>query len=441
MTDASAKLRALTTDRIMLAALGLCSVAAVGIGALDDGLALASIASAVVCAATLAVWLGWPGSLASRLTLAAALMTMVSVQIDVGHGATELHFGVFVVLGILLMYLDWRPILMAAGAIAVQHIVADRLQAAGAGVYCTSTPSFPKVLLHATYVILQSGAEIYMAVWLSASAAREQGIAQTLNATLATLRDALATTSQSVSSIEGASNRIAQGNADLSQRTDKTASQLQQVSDSMERLSMAARSNAESAIDANRHASATATVAELGGNVVREVVAKMEDITRSSLRISDIIAVIDGIAFQTNILALNAAVEAARAGEQGRGFAVVASEVRSLAQRSAVAAREIKALIGTSVDTVQSGSRLAGEAGKTMEEVVAGVRSVAGIIDQMTSSTTDQSQGIAAIHRTVTELDRMTQQNAELVEQSAAAADSLQVQARRLTGVVSSFKL
>ena len=244
-----------------------------------------------------------------------------------------------------------------------------------------------------------------------------------------------------VDGISTASAQIATGNHDLSARTEHTAGNLEETAASMEELTATVRHSADTAQQANQLAASAGEVARRGGEVVAQVVATMDEINASSRRIADITGVIDGIAFQTNILALNAAVEAARAGEQGRGFAVVASEVRSLAQRSAVAAREIKTLIGTSVDTVQSGSRLAGEAGKTMEEVVAGVRSVAGIIDQMTSSTTDQSQGIAAIHRTVTELDRMTQQNAELVEQSAAAADSLQVQARRLTGVVSSFKL
>jgi methyl-accepting chemotaxis protein len=167
----------------------------------------------------------------------------------------------------------------------------------------------------------------------------------------------------------------------------------------------------------------------------------MEDITSSSRRIADIIGVIDGIAFQTNILALNAAVEAARAGEQGRGFAVVATEVRSLAQRSATAAREIKSLINASVENVDCGSRLVNEAGETMQEIVSGIRSVAGIIDEISRSAMAQSAGIVAIHDTVTDLDQMTQQNSALVEQSAAASESLRVQSARLTAVVSSFSL
>ena len=209
----------------------------------------------------------------------------------------------------------------------------------------------------------------------------------------------------------------------------------------MEQLTSTVKSSAESAAGANRLAASAAKVAERGGEVVREAVSKMEDITSSSRRIADIIGVIDGIAFQTNILALNAAVEAARAGEQGRGFAVVATEVRSLAQRSATAAREIKSLINASVENVDSGSRLVNEAGETMQEIVSGIRSVAGIIDEISRSAMAQSAGIVAIHDTVTDLDQMTQQNSALVEQSTAAAESLRVQAGRLTDVVSSFSL
>ena len=207
----------------------------------------------------------------------------------------------------------------------------------------------------------------------------------------------------------------------------------------MEQLTSTVKSSAESAAGANRLATTAAKVAERGGDVVREVISKMEEITTSSRKIADIIGVIDGIAFQTNILALNAAVEAARAGEQGRGFAVVATEVRSLAQRSATAAREIKSLINASVENVDSGSRLVNEAGGTMQEIVSGIRSVATIIDEISRSAAEQSAGIELIHGTVTDLDQMTQQNSALVEESAAAAESLRAQAGRLTAVVTSF--
>jgi methyl-accepting chemotaxis protein len=258
-------------------------------------------------------------------------------------------------------------------------------------------------------------------------------------------RDGLATmvsqVRSSTDSIATASTEIAHGNADLSSRTEQTASSLQQTASSMEQLTGTVKQSADSASTANQLASTAAGVARRGGQVVAEVVATMTEIDASSKKIADIIGTIDGIAFQTNILALNAAVEAARAGEQGRGFAVVASEVRSLAQRSAEAAREIKGLIGTSVQKVETGSRLVGDAGATMNEIVASVQRVTDIIGEITAAATEQSSGIGQVNLAVTELDRMTQQNAALVEESAAAAESLKDQAGRLAGVVSNFKL
>jgi methyl-accepting chemotaxis protein len=246
---------------------------------------------------------------------------------------------------------------------------------------------------------------------------------------------------QSADSIQTASSEVATGNQDLSQRTEQTASNLQQTASSMEQLTGTVKQSADSARQANQLANSAAEVAARGGVAVGQVITTMEDINSSSKKISDIIGVIDGIAFQTNILALNAAVEAARAGEQGRGFAVVASEVRSLAQRSAEAAKEIKTLIGASVEKVEGGTRLVIDAGKTMNEIVSSVQRVSDIIGEITAASSEQSDGIGQINGSVTQLDQMTQQNAALVEESAAAAESLREQAVRLAEVVSTFKL
>jgi methyl-accepting chemotaxis protein len=242
-------------------------------------------------------------------------------------------------------------------------------------------------------------------------------------------------------SIRTASAEIASGNMDLSERTEQTASSLQQAASSMDELTSTVRQSASSALEANRLAGMAAEVAARGGRVVAQVVSTMEDINTSSRKISDIIGVIDSIAFQTNILALNAAVEAARAGEQGRGFAVVASEVRSLAQRSAQAAREIKGLIGASVDKVEDGSKLVADAGQTMGEIVGSVERVSAIIGEISTAAAEQSRGLDLVNGSVVKLDQMTQQNAALVEESAAAAESMKDQAIKLAGIVDTFKL
>jgi methyl-accepting chemotaxis protein len=246
---------------------------------------------------------------------------------------------------------------------------------------------------------------------------------------------------ESAQAIGGGIKQIASGNADLSRRTEEQASGLEETASSMEELTSTVKQNAENAKQANRLAASASEVALKGGTVVSEVVGTMSSINESSKKIVDIIGVIDGIAFQTNILALNAAVEAARAGEQGRGFAVVASEVRNLAQRSAAAAKEIKQLIGDSVDKVGAGTRLVDEAGHTMQEIVASVKRVTDIMSEITAASQEQSSGIEQVNRAITQMDETTQQNAALVEQAAAAAEAMQEQAENLAQAVSVFRL
>ncbi len=241
--------------------------------------------------------------------------------------------------------------------------------------------------------------------------------------------------------INVAAGQIAQGNLDLSSRTENQAASLEETASSMEEITSTMRHNSDNARQANQLSHSASEVAQKGGAVVNQVVETMGSINESSKKIVDIISVIDGIAFQTNILALNAAVEAARAGEQGRGFAVVASEVRNLAQRSASAAKEIKSLINDSVEKVEQGSRLVDQAGLTMQEVVDSVRRVSDIINEITAASTEQSSGIEQVNTSVIQMDQITQQNAALVEEAAAAAGSLQMQTEKLSDLISIFKL
>jgi len=257
----------------------------------------------------------------------------------------------------------------------------------------------------------------------------------------ASLTNVVGEVRRSSDSIATGSAQIATGNADLSQRTEEQASNLQETSASMEQLTSTVRNNADTAREANALAASASAAAASGGQVVGRVVATMQDIAASSNKIAEIIEVIDGIAFQTNILALNAAVEAARAGEQGRGFAVVAGEVRSLAQRSAHAAKDIKALIDDSVGKVEAGSQQAIEAGASMQEIVGQVKRVSDLISEISNATAEQSIGIGQVGDAVGQLDSVTQQNAALVEESAAAAESLRVQAGKLNDMVGVFKL
>ncbi|WP_284506980.1 methyl-accepting chemotaxis protein [Caballeronia sp. GAFFF1] len=431
----------------------------------ETSLAVASCASLLIAGSV--AFFGFRGSTASSIMLSLSNAALVAVHIQLAHGATEFHFGVFVLLGLLLVYRDWRPIVLTAGFFAVHHVLFDRLQALNFQVFCTQRPDFFRVVGHAAYVVLQTAIEIVLARQLQFAATDAAEVstiihrilgedrvclavgdikttsptAAALQAAITKLRAALQEVSENTAQVERAATEIAHGNAELSHRTESGAESLQQTAVSVQHLTATMGHNAKNAQQASSLANAASAVAGEGGTVVAKVVETMGAIELSAKKISQITGVIDGISFQTNILALNAAVEAARAGEHGRGFAVVASEVRTLAQRSATAAKEIKALIEDSVDNVTTGTHLAGSAGETMQDVVEGIRRVAEIMSEITTASNSQATGFEQVNAAIAQMDEGTRRNAVQVVAAAAAATSLHQTTRELRRVVSVFEL
>jgi len=454
-------------DRLMVGILWAMFVVGLVLSQMHDTLvwALAIGVPAAVIPTLLVLRAG--GARVTRMAATAGLVVFCALHIHEGGGRDELHFGLFVALAFLLCYRDWTVIVFAAGLIALHHLSFNYLQELGYGVRCMQQPGIGMVLVHAGYVVAEALVLCYLArvlhrealqaaelrvsvaalqsangvIDLRAQLPAQSESGRALQEVVALLQRTLASVQRSVGTTSAASRQIASGNAELSQRTERQAESIRATVASMAELTETVRRNAEHARQADGLAGAASGVATRGGQVVTEVVERMEAIEASSRRIGDIISVIDGIAFQTNILALNAAVEAARAGEQGRGFAVVASEVRNLAQRSAGAAREIKALIEESVAQVGAGSALAQQAGRTMDDVVESVHKVSGIIGDISSASRAQAQEIASVSAAIAAMDGDTRDSAAMVHEAASAAGALSEEAGQLAQAVAVFHL
>jgi methyl-accepting chemotaxis protein len=455
-------------DRAMLLAMSMLWAGALGYGVANGGTGVAlAIGALLFCASFVLARLS-AGGMGSVIGMPVLGMGLVALLIHSARGQAEAHFAVFAFLACTIVYRRWEAVVAGAAAIAVHHLSFNYFQQWGWGPICFTEPSLGMVIEHAAYVVAQAAVLVLLARraredfttaaeikdvidglvdaqgTIGFNAAHRDSMSATtrkLTQTLQRVESAMVQVRASADSIGTASTEIAVGNQDLSTRTEQTASNLQLTASSLQQLTGTVNQSADSARTANQLAVSASEVAQRGGTVVAEVVSTMNQINTASKKIADIIGTIDGIAFQTNILALNAAVEAARAGEQGRGFAVVAGEVRSLAQRSAEAAREIKSLIGASVEKVESGSRLVQDAGSTMNEIVASVQRVSDMIGEISAAAAEQSQGIGQVNHAVNQLDQMTQQNAALVEESAAAAESLKEQSRQLVTAMAAFHI
>jgi methyl-accepting chemotaxis protein len=453
-------------DRLMIGILWSLFAVSLALAGLHGTLAWA-LAVGLPAAALPTAWLALGGgSRAARVLVGAALMVFCALHIHQAAGRTEAHFGIFALLAFLLCYRDWLPVATAAAVVALHHLSFNYLQQIGFPTYCLTQPGIGTVLVHAAYVVVETSVLCYLAGVLRREAvqaaelriavaamtlepgridlrpvAGDSDSARALEGVLGLLRQTLSSVQDSVRQTTDASGRIAGNNAELAQHMAHQGASIGATVRSMAELTGTVRQNAEHARQADQLAGAAAQVATRGGEVVGEVVQTMDAIDAASRRIVDITGVIDGIAFQTNILALNAAVEAARAGEQGRGFAVVAGEVRSLAQRAAGAAREIKGLIEDSVAQVEAGSALVRQAGSTMDDVVASVRKVSGIIAEISSASGEQAQELAAIGQAMASMDAATIDSAARVDEAADAAVALKAQAAELARAVAVFRV
>jgi methyl-accepting chemotaxis protein len=452
-------------DNALLIAIGVSAIISLVLGGQFVQVKAALLGITLLLGLTAVGYMSARGSFASRILLTFALVSFVTLHCHLSKGMPEMHFGVFVTLALLLVYRDWRPIAFAAGLFITYQLGLDRLQAHGWPVYSLEHPHFMRAAFHGLFILAQAGAEIILARNMAVLAAEGDELSllvkevdmgemiqldvdrvaiQTaaglaLKKTIQKMDAAVSILQTGAERMDNACAEIAAGNQDLSARTEQTATNLQRTAANMNGLSNTAHRSDDNAKQANELARNACKVVVEGGEVIAEVVQTMKGISDSSNQIADIIGMIDGIAFQTNILALNASVEAARAGEQGRGFSVVADEVRTLAARSASASRDIRELITASVERVSHGASLMDRAGTTMDNIQTAIQRVTDIMSDLSDSSRQQAMEVAQLGEVMSQMDTATQQNAAMVEQMAAATSSLKSHADELVRAVEVF--
>ena len=452
-------------NQLLLALVLVSCVASVVIGWVVTYATLPLMVGGVI-AVLAVIALAWGGTQAwSKFALSLLLCATVALHIQVSLGMLEFHFGVFVSLALVMVYRDWRVVLACALFFAVHHVVFDRLQALGWGIYCTTQPDFAKVALHAAFVVLQTGVEIYVVHHMNQAfrmgselndlvqridqpgameldiqhASVQTRVAQRLQQMFARVHDTVAEVKYSAHVLHAASNQIADGSHELSARTEQARQSVEETASAAHEIQQTVASTVQIAQQAHQMADAVAEDAKQGVQQVQELVANMQTIQRGSDQIAEIVGVVDGLAFQTNLLALNAAVEAARAGEQGRGFAVVAEEVRRLALRSSQAAKDIHKQIDHSVQAVTQGSALSEQVEAVMRGFESRIHEVSARMDDIAQAASQQHDGIALISEAIGQLEQVTAQNALLADRSRETALELQQQAQNMLAQSSLF--
>lgn len=381
-----------------------------------------------------------PGAFITRVSVAISLMIYCALHIHQTQGLTEVHFGIFVLLAFLLAYQDWWVILVAALTVAVHHVVFNFLQEQGVNVYCFTMPGFHHVVIHAAYVVVESGVLIYLAYFMRKNAVVVFKNNQMLSKNSDSMQRAVLEIHGHMNDILAAAEQIASDSADLSDRSETQTDNLNRTASTLEEFTASVKNTADSAQQANHLVTSTSDTATQGRDIVMQVTEMMNVIQENAHKVGSITEVIDSIAVQTNLLALNAAVEAARAGEQGKGFAVVASEVRSLAQRSANAAKEIKALINTSTENIGTGGQLVQSAGVSMSQIVDSVNQVVTIMAEIAHASQAQSSGIESINESVIQMDDATKQNATLVSSTMEISGKMRQKVEQVTKSISALK-